>query len=555
MASGKRRPSLLGGLVWTGLGLILLLRNFGIGPDFWSMAGRYWPILLILAGLGKIIDYYRQKEGVSLRVGEVLGLLLLLLVGVFVSKIPGGPIRTLFREGPAIDFGGARVRPGDWIGTSYSFSQEASYPVDATMPIRIENSYGLVTVTPGSDRELRVRLKKVVYSDDESRAKQIAEEIKLEGGAEGKAEAAFFVVKTNRDTLASRDYRFNTEMEVLIPKKANLQIRNSLGEVRVSNLAGKLDVITSHKPLEVRDCTGEFIIANRYDESRLINLIGNTTVDARGRVYIESVKGDINVRNEYAPVEVREVDGKVTVSNSESSISLERISKPVVVEGRGSEITVHELGDSLKVAARHQRVKISDVASDVFAESRYSTVTLKNVKGNVDLASNSDRITAEEIGGSLKVRGQGSSVRANNVSGLVDIGTTLKEVIVNDFGNGCTIANEYADVTLSTHTLGKGDVSVKNRNGDIELFLPNEAGFQIDASARNGRSQSDFPDLVPAESAGDTGILKGKVNDGGTKIDLQTEYGNIRVRVQGSESSERRRDSDRRRRDVRRSSN
>jgi DUF4097 and DUF4098 domain-containing protein YvlB len=555
MASGKRRPSLLGGLVWTGLGLILLLRNFGIGPDFWSMAGRYWPILLILAGLGKIIDYYRQKEGVSLRVGEVLGLLLLLLVGVFVSKISGGPIRTLFREGPAIDFGGARVRPGDWIGTSYSFSQEASYPVDATMPIRIENSYGLVTVTPGSDRELRVRLKKVVYSDDESRAKQIAEEIKLEGGAEGKAEAAFFVVKTNRDTLASRDYRFNTEMEVLIPKKANLQIRNSLGEVRVSNLAGKLDITTSHKPLEVRDCTGEFIIANRYDESRLINLIGNTTVDARGRVYIESVKGDINVRNEYAPVEVREVDGKVTVSNSESSISLERISKLVVVEGRGSEITVHELGDTLKVAARHQRVKISDVASDVFAESRYSTVTLKNVKGNVDLASNSDRITAEEIGGSLKVRGQGSSVRANNVSGLVDIGTTLKEVIVNDFGNGCTISNEYADVTLSTHNLGKGDVSVKNRNGDIELFLPNEAGVQIDASARNGRAQSDFPDLVPAESAGDTGILKGKVNDGGTKIDLQTEYGNIRVRVQDSESSERRRDSDRRRRDVRRSSN
>src|SRR5262245_25246949 len=164
MAWGKRRPSLLGGFVWTGLGLILLLRNFGLGPDFWSIAGRYWPILLILAGLGKIIDYYRQKEGVSLRAGEVFGLLLLLLVGAFVSKISGGPIRTLFREGPAFDFGGARVRPGDWIGTSYSFSQEASYPVDATMPIRIENSYGLVTATPGSDRELRVRLKKVVYS-------------------------------------------------------------------------------------------------------------------------------------------------------------------------------------------------------------------------------------------------------------------------------------------------------------------------------------------------------------------------------------------------------
>jgi hypothetical protein len=555
MGWDKRRPSLLGGTVWTGLGLILLLRNFGIGPDFWSLAGRYWPILLILAGLGKIIDYYRQKEGFSIRAGEVFGLLLLLIVGALVSKISGGPIRALFREGPAIDFGGARMRPGDWIGNSYSFSDEASYPVDANMPIRIENSYGLVTVAPGSDRELRVRLKKVVYSDDQSQAKQLAEDIKLEGGVEGKADAAFFVVKTNRDTLAARDYRFNTEFEVLVPKKTNLQIRNSLGEVRVSNLAGKLDIITSHKPLEVRDCTGEFIIGNRYDESRLVNLIGNMTVDARGRVYIANIKGDINVRNEYAPVEVRQVDGKVTVANSESTISLEKISQPVVVDGRGSQIIVQDLGDTLKFEAKHQRVKISDVASDVIGESRYSTVALKNVKGNVELASNSDGITADEIGGSLKVRGQGSSVRGNNVSGMVDIGTSLKEVIINDFAKGCTIANEYADVTLSTHTLGKGDISVKNRNGDIELFLPAEAGFQIEASAKNGRAQSNFPGLVPPDSMADTGILKGKVNDGVTKIDLATEYSNIRVRVQGAESSNRSRDSDLRRREVRRSSN
>jgi DUF4097 and DUF4098 domain-containing protein YvlB len=555
MPLGKRRPSLMGGLVWTGLGLILLLRNFGIGPDFWSMAGRYWPILLILLGLGKVIDYFRQKEGVALRAGEVFGLIFLLIAGAFFAKLSAGPIRTLFREGPAIDFGGGRVRPGDWMGTSHSFSQEAAYTVDTTVPIRIENSYGLVTVNPGSDREVWIRLKKVVYNDDQSQAKQIADEIKLEGTAEGKAEAATFVVKTNRDSLASRGYRFNTEMEVLVPKKARLQVRNSLGEVRVSNLAGKLDINTSHKPLEVRDCTGDFVISNRYDESRLVNLTGNATVDARGRVYIETVKGDVNVRNEYAPVEIRDVDGKVTVSNSESSISIEKISKPVVVEGRGSQITVHDLADTLKITASHQRVRVSDVTSHVFAESRYSTLTLKNVKGNVDLASNSDRITAEEIGGSFKVQGQGSSVRANSVHGMLDIGTTLKEVIVKDFGNGCRIANEYSDVTLSTHELGKGDVSVKNKNGDIELFLPEEAAFQIEATAKNGRAESDFPDLVPAERAGDVGMLKGKVKDGVTKIQLETEYSNIRVRVQGSESSERRGDSDRRRRDVRRTSN
>src|ERR671937_836864 len=94
--SHKRRPTLMGGLLWTGLGVVFLLSNFGIGPGVWTMAGRYWPILLILLGLGKVIDHFRRKEGVSLRVGEVFGIFFLLLIGSFVTRIhrhfPAGPL-------------------------------------------------------------------------------------------------------------------------------------------------------------------------------------------------------------------------------------------------------------------------------------------------------------------------------------------------------------------------------------------------------------------------------------------------------------------------------
>src|SRR5512136_3325655 len=143
MRDRRYRPSLLGGLLWTGLGIIFLLRNFGIGPDFWSLAARYWPILLILLGLGKVIDYYRQKEGVSVRIGEVIGILLLLLIGTFVTKVTHGPVGRIFREIP-ITIAGTHVRPGQWLGSSYSYSEEKSYPLSTPTPIRIENSYGSV---------------------------------------------------------------------------------------------------------------------------------------------------------------------------------------------------------------------------------------------------------------------------------------------------------------------------------------------------------------------------------------------------------------------------
>src|SRR5262245_48267587 len=165
MSLRNRRPSVLGGVLWTGLGLLFLIRNFGYGPDFWRVAVRYWPILLILVGLGKVIDYYRQKQGISLRFGEVIGIVVVIIVGSFASRVSSSPgVREFISDLP-LSIGGTQVRIGDWPGTSYTFTEESSYPLPAPTPIRVENSYGSVTVSPGSDREVRVLLRKVVFHD------------------------------------------------------------------------------------------------------------------------------------------------------------------------------------------------------------------------------------------------------------------------------------------------------------------------------------------------------------------------------------------------------
>jgi hypothetical protein len=539
MSKDTHRPSLLGGLLWAGLGVLFLLRNFGIGPDFWSLAARYWPILLILLGLGKVIDYYRQKEGVSLRIGEVVGILILLLVGTAVTRISNSHVGRIFRELP-ISIGGTHVRPGQWLGTSYSYNVEESYPLSAPTPLRIENSNGSVTVIPGSDQEVRVRLRKVVFQNEESRAKAIAEEIKLEAGPEGTAEATTFVVRTNRDALAERDLRFNTDLEVLVPAKSSVKVQNSFGEVKATNLEGKLDLSTSHNDLEIRDCSGEFLASNRYGDSRLINLTGNVTVEARGRVVVESVRGDVQIRNEYSPVEVRDIQGAATVFNTESSILLEKVSKPVVIEARGTQVTVNDVGDTLKLSTSHRRVRVSEVGGGVQLDTSYANIAFKKIKGPVEISSNSDRLNFEELGDALKIKAKGSVVTADGVAGAVDIQTTLRDVAVSNFGGACFVISEFGDVTLSTETVSKGEIKVKNKNGSIELILPDAAAFEIQADARNGRVDTDYAGLQPAEAPSGGGSLKGRMKSGGPKITLDTEYGNIRLRARGSQVAQER---------------
>jgi ribosomal protein L6P/L9E len=532
----RRRPSLLGGLLWAGLGVLFLLRNFGIGPDFWSLAGRYWPILLILLGLGKVIDYFRQSDGVSLRFGEVFSLLLVLIIGSALSKIPNSAMRDLFWMNP-INIGGTNV---NLSGPSFGYTQEISYPLPLGLTVRVENSHGTITVSPGSDREVRIRLRKVVYESDESRAKTIADQIRIEGGEEGGAEASVYVVRTNRDDLASKDYRFRTDMDVFVPKQVQLEIRNPFGGVNASGLDGRLDIQSSHQLLEVRDCSGSIAVANRYGDSRLTDLTGTLSVDARGRVTVQGIKGDIDVRDEYSPVVISAVDGRATVTNTEGSITMENVGKPVIINARGSQVTVSNLRDTLKVTSSHRRIQISDVESDVTLSSGYSTSTLRRIKGNVDIESNSDRISIEDIGGYLKVAAQGSSTRVNNAAGPLDIRTTLKDVVVNGFSRGCTVINEFGDVTLSAAVLGKEEIRVQDRNGDISLFLPPDAAFEIDATAHNGRIIPDFPGLtLPAE--GDGTALKYNVKSGGPRIRLETENSDISIRAREPEQTKRNR--------------
>jgi hypothetical protein len=127
------------------------------------------------------------------------------------------------------------------------------------------------------------------------------------------------------------------------------------------------------------------------------------------------------------------------------------------------------------------------------------------------------------------MKARASSLRLNGVQGNLDIQTNLKNVIVNDLEGSCRIVNEYADVSLSALNLQAGEINVRNRNGSIDLKLPRDASFEMEAVARNGRIESDYGGLEAPRNEGNTGVLKSRVRSGEARITLETEYGNIGI--------------------------
>lgn len=536
--SQRHRPSLLGSLLWIGLGVLFLLSNLGIVPDALTLVQRYWPLLLILLGAGKVIGYFLRKDSVSIHFGELLGILFLLLAGIFITKISENHMGRFLQQFP-FKIGDIFIYPERWIGNSHAYAKEAVFPLDGFPTIRIENSRGKVSVTPGSDGEVRVRLKSVVYAD-ESRASDIADKIFIKGDYEAavlsvpnagtlQVSSPLFVIKINDDVLKNTKDRVDTDIEVFVPKKSHLQVSNAYGAVRVVGIDGKLDLSNTHQELEVRDCEGDFNLSSRYGECLLVNLTGNLSLKSRSKVYLENLKGNVVVTNEFSPVVISNVDGRVTVSSTDGELRINNVSQPVVIDARGTQVKVARLQSSLEIVASHRNVHVEDVASNVSIESRYAKVFLKDVRGDVDIQSDSDRINADTIHGSLTMQGRGSGIQVNDAGSDLNIRTTLKEVVVNDLSGSCNIANEYADIRVSMKNLDRNEINIKNRNGSIELYLPERADFSLNAIARQGKIESFYKGLESPSGTSTVKILEANTDSAGARIRLETEYDNIRI--------------------------
>jgi DUF4097 and DUF4098 domain-containing protein YvlB len=503
--SMRRRPSLMGALLWIALGLTFLLHNFGIGPDLSWAYKRYWPLLLILLGLGKILDYSFKQNALGVRFGELVLLIIAFTLGCLATRTYAIDPINFFQRLP-FEIASVFHQP------EFTYTEETTYPFDSSGFILIDNSFGSISVSPGTDREIRVRLRKVI-TGDEDRTKSMAKEIRLETNTEGSKSGSVFVIRTNRNALNSRGWRFRTDMEILVPKNSQLQVTNMFGEVRAANLNGFLDLSTSHQPINVQDCSGKFDISIRNSQCRLSNLIG-----------------DVSIKNEFSSLEIYNIDGKLSVTSNQGSMAIDTVTKPVTIDGRGTFIRAQNLKDSLKILTAQQNVELSGIAGAVTMDTRYTSLSLKDIKGNVHINSNTDTINADEIMGGLTIAARGSGIHLNNIQGPLDVRTSLREVLVNDFASSCTVHNEYGNISVTAQTLGKGDITLKNQTGAIDLYLPENAAFEMDATARNGRVELIHEELrsFPNQTSNEN-FFKFKSKDGGPKILLETNNNNIRL--------------------------
>ena len=74
-----------------------------------------------------------------------------------------------------------------------------------------------------------------------------------------------------------------------------------------------------------------------------------------------------------------------------------------------------------------------------------------------------------------------------------------------------------------------GNVQIDSRNGDVQLSVPDKAGFRVDARTRDGEIQSDFPELK-IDNGDHEATASGTVGNGSSHIVINNEHDGIEIR-------------------------
>ncbi|MCX6557916.1 MAG: DUF5668 domain-containing protein [Candidatus Aminicenantes bacterium] len=61
MAKAKKE-SLFWGFIILLLGVLFLLKNYGLEINVWHLIGKYWPLILIYIGLKNIYFYAKKNQ-------------------------------------------------------------------------------------------------------------------------------------------------------------------------------------------------------------------------------------------------------------------------------------------------------------------------------------------------------------------------------------------------------------------------------------------------------------------------------------------------------------
>jgi hypothetical protein len=254
-----------------------------------------------------------------------------------------------------------------------------SFTINENTYVEVDNKYGDVEVEIWKKDSIRFEIEITAFSDDETELDEMLGAIHVDL----KASSSFIIVQTNwsndvgifkKEFLkinqkVSNNARYAINYKISIPDGIDLDIKNSFGNIFLSNYSGKLEIDLAYGDLRAHKISNLKQMKVKSGKVKIKEL-------DYGRVIINGVKPfdltrgkDIILESTSSDIRIEEID-KLTLKSNHDDIIIEKV----------IEFSNH---------SSMSDIRIGELYSKVNSLSKYGSFTIKNI------SSSSERINLD----------------------------------------------------------------------------------------------------------------------------------------------------------------
>jgi DUF4097 and DUF4098 domain-containing protein YvlB len=380
----RPRRSMAGPAVLILLGGVLLLATTGAlrWQPLVHWFGLYWPALIILWGVIKLVEYRRaQQEGVrasGIGAGGVLLLVFLIVFGTAANQVS----RLNWDEiGDRIDMGDEDFA---LFGHNYSYDDQLQQEFPADASLHIVSDRGAVNVAASTDNQIRVVVHKRINADSQQEADKYNPATKPQ-----------ITISDHTITLTANaqagQHAVTADLEISLPRKASVVISARRGDVSVLGRDGDVDISSQRGDVAASDINGKVNLNLARDSARISNVSGDVVVQGRASdLSIEDVKGATRLSGEFDSIKLSKIGSAVSFKSARTDLEFSKLTGDLDMDS--GDMRASELTGPFRMLTRSKDIRLIGVNGDVRLENENGDVEIRmNKLGNMQVNNrNSD---------------------------------------------------------------------------------------------------------------------------------------------------------------------
>jgi DUF4097 and DUF4098 domain-containing protein YvlB len=243
-------------------------------------------------------------------------------------------------------------------------------------------------------------------------------------------------------------------------------------------------------------------------------------------------KASLDVTNKYGPITLSGVDGTQTINNKYGPTSVRDVTGALTLNTGFGAVVIENITEAVRVTNRYASTTLRKIGGNVDVDNQFGSIDVQDVNGSASIQNRYSVINAQRIAGNLTIQGRNNSVDVDDTGGTLDVETSYKNVSVRNAKGNITLSNRHGGVDIEFEQPPSHEIRIAGSYTAVTLELPSSSAFFLDARTEYGEIESEF-DSVAVSSSGRNRSARGQQGNGGPRITIETQHGNVHIERRG----------------------